>query len=125
MKSSLPKIANSEWFVMKLLWEKAPQTASEIINKLKSSVDWAPKTVKTLLNRLVKKDVLGFKEEGRSYLYFPKISEKSYKHHATHNFVNRVFDGALKPLITTFLEDGKLTKEEIEELKKVLDNEGD
>ena len=100
-------------------------TFASLIDKLESTVDWAPKTIKTLLNRLIKKDALGYKKEGRSYLYFPKIGEKDYKHYATYNFVNRVFDGALKPLIATFLEKGKLTKEEIEELKKVLDNKGD
>jgi BlaI family transcriptional regulator, penicillinase repressor len=125
MKSSSPKIADSELLIMKLLWEEAPQTAGDIIKKLETNVNWAPKTIKTLLNRLVKKEALGFEKEGRSYLYFPRIREKDYKHHATRNFINRVFDGALKPLVATYLEDGKLTQKEIEELKKILDNKGE
>lgn len=121
MTQSLPKIADSEWRIMKLLWKKSPQTAAEIIDKLKSDVDWTPKTIKTLLNRLTRKGALDFEKDGRTYLYFPKISEVECKREETHTFVNRVFDGALKPMLAAFLEDGKLTSEELDELRKILD----
>jgi BlaI family penicillinase repressor len=122
-KDKLPKIADSEWRIMKLLWQKAPQSANQIIDQLKDKVDWNPRTVKTLLNRLVNKGALKFKTEGRSYLYYPVVQEHECKHNAAHSFVNRVFDGALKPMLAAFLESGRLSKTDLEELKKILDKE--
>lgn len=123
MTQMLPKIADSEWRIMKLLWKKSPQTAGEIIEQLEGHVDWTPKTIKTLLNRLVGKGALGFKKNGRSYLYSPLISESKLKQEETRSFVNRVYDGALKPLLAAFIEDGKLTPEEIKELREILNSE--
>ena len=122
MTQLLPKIADSEWRIMKLLWKKSPQTAGEIIGQLEGLVDWTPKTIKTLLNRLVGKGALGYEKEGRSYLYSPLISESKLKREETRSFVNRVYDGALKPMLAAFLEEGKLTSEEIEELRNVLNS---
>ena len=123
MKENLPRIAESEWRVLKILWKKAPQSAAEIIEKLSRSTDWTAKTIKTLLNRLVNKQALGFDKDGRSYLYYPLVSEKECKHEEIRSFMNRVFDGAMKPMIATYLESGKLSKKDLEELKNLLDKE--
>jgi BlaI family penicillinase repressor len=106
---------------MKLLWQKAPQSANQIIDQLKDEVDWNPRTVKTLLNRLVNKGALKFETKGRSYLYYPAVQENECKHNAAHTFINRVFDGALKPMLAAFLESEKLSKEDLDELKRILD----
>jgi BlaI family penicillinase repressor len=123
LKKKLPKIADSEWRIMKLLWQKAPQSANQIIDKLKNEIDWKPRTIKTLLNRLVTKGALDFKTEGRSYLYSPAVTESECKRNAAHSFVNRVFDGTLKPMLAAFLESGQLSKNDLEELKQILDKE--
>ena len=108
---------------MKLLWQKSPQTAKQLIEKLKSSVDWSPKTIKTLLNRLVNKCVLGFTTKGRIYEYHPLFTEDECMQVERNSFLKRVYNGALTPMLVAFLEDSKLTNEEIEELKKILDEE--
>ncbi|MBN2001634.1 BlaI/MecI/CopY family transcriptional regulator [candidate division KSB1 bacterium] len=126
MSQSLPKIADSEWRVMKVLWKQSPLSAQQIIDTLEGETDWAPKTVKTLLNRLVGKCALGFHQEGRSYLYFPRISEEACQRLETRSFIDRVFDGALLPMVAAFCEDGKLTPEELKELREILEqNKGD
>jgi BlaI family penicillinase repressor len=121
----VPRISEAEWRIMNLLWKKSPQTSGEIIESLKDEVDWAPKTVKTLLNRLLGKKVLGYKKSGRSYLYFPKLSEAACKREAAHSFINRVFDGALKPMVATFIEEGRLSRKDIEDLKQILEDQGE
>jgi BlaI family transcriptional regulator, penicillinase repressor len=123
MPKELPKIADSEWRVMKVCWKQSPKSAKEIIETLKEEIDWTPKTIKTLLNRLVKKGALGYEKNGRSYLYSPLINEKKCKREETRTFINRVFDGALKPMLAAFLEDGKLTPEELDELRAILKKE--
>ncbi len=51
----LPKISEAELEVMKVLWSKSPQTANEVIEELEKNMDWNPKTIRTLINRLVHK----------------------------------------------------------------------
>ena len=61
----IPKISESEWQIMKLLWAKSPSTANEIVKALSATTAWKPKTIKTLINRLVKKQALGYEKKGR------------------------------------------------------------
>ena len=108
---------------MKLLWKKNPQTAKQVIDQLKGSVEWNPKTIKTLLNRLVNKEVLDFTKKGRIYEYQPLFTEDECMQVERNSFLKRVYNGALTPMLVAFLEDSELTNEEIEELKKILDEE--
>jgi BlaI family penicillinase repressor len=119
----IPKISEAEWRIMKLLWQKNPQTAKELIPKLPDSVKWSPKTVKTLLNRLVNKKVLDFHTKGRIYEYFPNYTEEECLENERNSFLSRIYNGALKPMLVAFLEDNKLSKKDIEELKRILNEE--
>lgn len=120
--SDIPKISEAEWEIMKILWSKPhPCTANEIFADLEHSTDWKPNTVKTLITRLVRKKALGYKEEGRVYYYYPLMSEDTCIRAETQSFVNRVFGGAMKPLLVTFLQEENLTASEIEELKRMLE----
>lgn len=66
----IPKISEAELEVMKVLWSKSPQTANEIIQALEGQMNWNPKTVRTLINRLVKKQVIFSQQKiGRTYMY--------------------------------------------------------
>ena len=108
---------------MKLLWRENPQTAKQLINSLSGSVDWSPKTAKTLLNRLIKKKVIDFNLSGRVYEYYPLFKEEDCLKYERYSFLSRVYNGALKPMIVAFLEENNLSSEEIDELKKILDQE--
>jgi len=117
---SLPKISEAEWTVMKTVWAKAPRTAQEIIDAVAPQEGWHPKTVKTLLNRLVKKKALGFEKLGRAYLYRPLVAEADCVTEASHSFLERVFGGSLRPMLAHFVEHDQLTGDEIAELKALL-----
>jgi len=120
--SEIPNISEAEWEVMKIVWSKdSPCTANEIVDALGGIADWKPNTVKTLITRLVKKRALGYEEERRKYLYYPLVSEDQCIKFETKSFVKRVFGGALKPMLVTFLQDEKLSQVEIEELKQLLE----
>ncbi len=121
MKLNIPKISDSEWHIMKVLWEQAPLTANQIVEKLADKFTWNPRTVKTLINRLVKKNAVNFEQDGRIYLYHPVITEEVCIKAERQSFLNRVYDGALKPMLVSFLEEEKLSAEEIVELKQILD----
>ncbi len=119
MKSTA-RISESEWRVMKVLWERSPLAANEVVDALAAQTDWKPKTVKTLLNRLVRKKAVGFEQDGRAYRYFPLVPERDCVREESRSFLERVYGGALMPMLTAFLEDEKLSPEEIEDLKKIL-----
>ena len=90
---------------------------------MKLDSTWHPKTAKALLNRLVRKGALGFKKEGRAYLYRPLVKEKDCVDAASESFLERVFGGSLKPMLAHFVEHKKLSDVEIRELRRVLENQ--
>ena len=116
----MPKISESEWVVMKAIWLENPVTANQIVERLADSTSWSPKTIKTLLNRLVQKGAVGYESKGRVYNYFPLIEEAVFVKEESRSFLKRVFGGALKPMLATLVESVDLSEEDIKELKRVL-----
>lgn len=118
----IPKISEAEWEVMRVVWSKKQCTASEVITTLVSAdSSWHPKTIKTFLTRLVKKKALGYRTEGRAYVYRPLVTEDECVSNASEAFLERVFGGAFKPMLAHFVERRKLSPEEIRELKELLE----
>jgi BlaI family penicillinase repressor len=119
----VPRISETEWEVMKVVWARTPCSASEVIAALVSAdASWHPKTIKTFLNRLVGKKALGFRKERRTYLYRPLVTKDECVSAATETFLERVFGGALKPMLAHFVERKKLSAEEIRELRNLLED---
>lgn len=118
----IPRISESEWAVMKVIWDDNPITSNNIVEALAGSTDWKPKTIKTLLTRLVKKGAVGYEDKRREYNYYPLIEESVLVKKESLSFLKRVFGGALKPMIATMVEGEKLSKEEIDELKSLFED---
>src|SRR5205823_4031484 len=117
----VPRISDTEWEVMQAVWAQAPCSAGEIIEALtRRDSSWHPKTVKAFLNRLVRKGALGFKKEGRAYLYRPCVKEEDCVDAASASFLERVFGGSLTPMLAHFVERKKLSEADIRELRRVL-----
>ena len=114
------KISEAEWRVCQVLWQRSPQTANEIVASLADKTTWNPRTVKTMLNRLVKKNVIGFENRGREYHYVPLLSEEECVRAQTQSFVKRVYHGAAGAMLAAFLDYQQLSSKEIAELKAIL-----
>lgn len=120
----VPRISDTEWEVMKVVWTQAPRSADQIIDALvQHDPTWHPKTVKAFLNRLVSKGALAFRKEGRAYLYRPAVQEEECVDAASTSFLQRVFGGSLKPMLAHFVEHKKLSDAEIRELRRLLDHQ--
>ena len=119
--NNIPKISEAEWLVMKTIWAENPIIANRIVKVLSGSTPWKPKTIKTLLNRLVKKGAVGHESKGREYQYYPFIEETTLVKAESRSFLKRVFGGALKPMLATMVESEELSREDIEDLKKILE----
>ena len=119
----LPQISDAEWDVMKVLWGQGQAGAQEVTEALAVERNWRPQTVKTLLNRLVKKGAVAYAEEGRRFIYRPKVSRDAVVRAESRSFLARAFDGAVTPALVHFLRLGNLTPADIDELKKTLERE--
>ncbi|MBE5988270.1 BlaI family penicillinase repressor [Lacrimispora xylanisolvens] len=117
--STLPKISEAEWEIMKLIWKSNPITSEEIINLLSGRMMWSAQTIKTFITRLIKKEVIGFEKKGRVYYYYPLLSEEECIRSENESFLKKVYDGALNMLFTKFLEE-ELSMDQIEELERIL-----
>ena len=116
----LPKISDSEWEVMNIIWETSPLTTSEIMEKLPSERNWKLTTVKTFLDRLTQKGALDFEIRGGRYFYRPKVSQQQCMRKESKSFLNRVFNGDAAPMLMQFVKEAKLSRGEIQELRKIL-----
>lgn len=118
---NLPKISEAEWEVMKIVWENNPLTSNEVIESLENKMNWNPKTIKTLISRLVKKEVLGFTADGRIYHYYPLVSKEECIRKESKSFLDRVYNGTVKNMVLNFIESGNLSDKDIEDLKDILE----
>jgi len=118
-----PNISESEWTVMEVLWERSPQTASAVAKTLHKSTGWAENTVRTLLTRLLEKGALEIADSDvQPKHYVPAVKRELCVQAESASFLDRIFQGAAKPLLVHFARNANLTAEEARELKKLLDH---
>jgi len=124
MKEIISRITDSELEILRVLWASENElTFAEIRTILVEQTDWEVSTIKTLLRRLCKKEVvLATKKE--VFYYKALISEEEYLEYSTQSLIDRVFLGSAKNLVASLLGNNKLEKRDIEELREIL-KEGD
>ena len=116
-------ISDAEWQVMNIVWEGQPLTAQEIVAALERDNDWAPATIKTMLHRLVKKQVLSHESQGNRYVYRSAVRRSDCIRQASRSFLERVFEGDPAPLVAHFLRSTKFSADELAELRRILDEQ--
>lgn len=114
------RLSESEWKVMNLLWEEAPQTIMQITNFFKGSTDWTKHTVMTFLRRMEEKGAVHFEEGERAKLYYPDIEKTDAVLQETEEFLDKVFGGRMGLMLNTMVEKKALSKDEIAELYEIL-----
>ena len=113
------EISDAEYQIMLIVWQENPVTSREINSQLTN--DWHPKTVNTLLGRLVKKGALGFEKQGRKHSYIPLIEKDSYVKSKSAHFLQKLFNGQLSPMFTSFVNQGLVEKNDIQTLKTLIE----
>lgn len=116
------QISEAESRVMQVLWDRSPLAADAVVDALTPSTGWQDKTIKTLLNRLLRKGALEHTRDGRRYLYSPAVSREDYLSQESRGLINRLFDGRVAPLVAHFREQEELSPEDVAELRRLLDD---
>jgi BlaI family penicillinase repressor len=116
-------ISDAEWHVIKVLWDRGPMTAGGVVEALAATRDWKPRTVKTLLARLVKKGAVRCDLQDKRYLYRAAITRQAATRREARSFLARVFDGALAPALVTFLKESDLSPDDLQQLRQILESE--
>jgi len=114
------KISPAEWEVLNVVWDRTQITAPEVYQSLANERDWHQKTVNTFLTRLVEKGILHARREGKANVYSPKLSREECVREESATFLQRVFRGALAPMMLHFVENAELSEQDIAELQKAL-----
>ncbi|RYY76753.1 MAG: BlaI/MecI/CopY family transcriptional regulator [Gammaproteobacteria bacterium] len=119
------QLSDSEWELMKVLWELSPASVNDIAAQAQQVTQWHPKTVRTMLIRLHKKGIVSYVVHDGVQHYQPLFSREECESQATQSFLQRVFDGALTPMVAHFSRKQKLTPEEKAALLKLLDDDSE
>ena len=116
-----PRISDAEWQVMRVLWREHPLAATAVHDRLAAGSGWTARTVKTLIDRLYTKGALSRRKAGRAFEFSPKVAEADCVRAEGRSFLDRVYGGALRPMLTSFLEEETLSPEDIAALRAILD----
>lgn len=114
------QITAAESHIMEALWRKEALTAEEIVAEV-ADQRWAPATVKTLINRLLKKGHIRSTRTGDRYEYHTVVARADYTLSESQSLLNRLFDGRVAPLVAHFAEHRKLQPDDIARLKALVE----
>jgi predicted transcriptional regulator len=117
----MPRISEAESRVMQVLWDQAPRSAEDIVAALAPQTDWHEKTIKTLVNRLLRKGAISATRDGRRYLYAPQLTREAWQTAESQSLLERVFDGRLAPMLAHFSRQEKLSPRDVRELRELVE----
>ena len=115
------QISEAESVVMDVLWRHHPLGADEVVAALSNRQDWQEATIKTLLNRLLNKGAISAEKDGRRYLYSPVLRREAWVQQQSEGLLTRLFGGRVAPLVAHFSQHRKLSKKDIAELRRLVE----
>ncbi len=116
----LPQISEAEFEVMKIVWKYAPISTNDITDRLLRTTSWSPKTIQTLIKRLVTKKALTYEKQGRVFVYTPLVKENEYIDQKSTSFLKRYYDGDITAMLSSYIENDRLSETDIAHLRSLL-----
>lgn len=114
------KISDAEWEVMRVVWTLGETTSPEIILILQEKMGWKPPTIKTLIGRLVKKDILSTENFGKKYIYRPLVTEEETVKSATESLFAHICAKKIGATIADLIDEADLTHDDISMIMEEL-----
>jgi predicted transcriptional regulator len=116
----MTRISAAESQIMEVLWAEGPLTAEEIVAAVGPAQAWGEATVKTLINRLLKKKALASERIGGRARYAPVVTRADYVMGESQGLLDRLFGGQLAPLVAHYAKHRALSPDEVERLKRLI-----
>jgi len=118
------KLGRVQLRIMQILWTKGRATAREITDALNKSEPIAHSTVQTLLRALKDKGSIAHEVDGRTFVFVPLVKEDKYKRNATGDLLHRVFGGDVRSLVAHLLQNEKMSRKELDDIRRMIDERG-
>ena len=116
-------LSDSEWKIVNCLWNNKPMTLMELTRALYAATGWSKQTVITLLNRMVEKGIVTYVQEGRTKRFSAAIDRTKAELEETTSFLDKVYGGNVGLLISNLKCSDNLTKEQLAELRKIIEED--
>lgn len=113
-------ISDSEWEIMRIIWTLEPVSSTKIIQELQAKKDWSESTIKTLLRRLVNKNLLNTTEEGRHFVYSAKVNQTQVMTEAAQELLDRMCNMHKGEVILQLLADSPISKSDLAKMKEII-----
>lgn len=115
-------LSEGEWKIMKVLWGESPRTIGQLVEVLKDETGWSKTTIFVMLKRMMGKGAVRMDDSGRCQQYYPLIKREEASLAETASFLEKVYDGSVGMMISSLADKKALSKEEIAELRQILDH---
>lgn len=119
---NMPRISDAEYEIMKAIWENEPLTAAEIVSIVDNET-WNENTIRTMVNRLLKKGAIGYEKNGKAYIYHSLISSAEYKKFEGMSFLKKIYGGSISAMFASLVSEDDISKDELNDLKELLERE--
>lgn len=113
-------LTEAEWDIISAVWENQPCAAPTVTEHLQNKTGWSYSTVKTLMDRMVNKNLLKTERIRNLILYRAAITKRQARKNEIMRTVKRAFDGALTPMMQFLIDSNELSKDELAELEKII-----
>ncbi|HGR3223056.1 TPA: CopY/TcrY family copper transport repressor [Streptococcus pneumoniae] len=114
------QISDAEWKVMKIIWMQGEQTSTDLIRVLAERFDWSKSTVQTLLARLVEKECLTRKKEGKSFVYSALLTLDQSRDLLVQDIKDKVCSRRIRNLLADLIVECEFTQTDLEDLEAVI-----
>lgn len=118
----MKELSQAEWNVMESLWAYSPKVGSQIVSDMVEKTGWSRSTTLTMLRRMTEKGLIACEDNGQMKTYSPLVEREDAAKSETESFLNRVYNGSISMLVSSFAERKHLSKADIDELRKILDD---
>lgn len=119
------QITQSEWIIMERLWEDPPKTLMELKRELEQETGWAKSTVATMLTRMLDKGIIRYETDGKTKQFYPAVTRQEVTMAETDSMLERLYHGSVGMMVSTLVDNKKLSRQEIEELLNILQEAGE
>lgn len=117
----MKELSGAEWNIMESLWEYSPKVGSQIAADMVGRTGWSRSTTLTMLKRMTEKGLIACQDNGQMKVYSPLIEREVAVRKETDSFLKRVYQGSISMLVSGFVERQRLSREDLDELRQILD----